>query len=193
MQQRDCILVLGSGVTPDGGLTLIGKSRVEKGVELYKRGYAKRVLFCGKGYWHKNEKVSNKTEACAMRDYGVSLGIPAQHIFLEEESRETIGNAYFAKIFLEKVNWRSFFVVTSNVYLPKTEFAFKKVFGKEFTFDIIPCMTFLDAEELLDRVDSEKEKLMMYKESFSQVNDGDDRSVRKVLATFPWYNQILIA
>ena len=190
MQPKECILVLGSGVTPDGSLTLIGKSRVEKGVEIFKRGYAQRILFCG-GYSYKLQRIPQKSEAKAMQDYAISLGIPKNYTYIEEQSRDTLGNAYFAKIFLEKQNWRSFFVVTSNIYLPKTDYAFRKVFGKEFAFEIIPCLTYLTTEELIDRVDSEKGKMKLYQESLGSISDGDDTGVRKAMSAFPWYTQIL--
>lgn len=190
MQQKDCILVLGSGVHLDGSLTAIGKSRVEKGVALYKKGSAHRMLFCG-SYSYKLTRAPQKTEAQAMRDYALALGIAREHCFLEEKSKDTIGNAYFAKQFLERQNWRSFFVVTSNYHLPKTEYAFKKVFGKEFSFELIPSLTYISPEEILERLDSEKEKIQLYKGLFQDIHDGDDRAVAKALAQLPWYAQLL--
>ena len=190
MQSKNCILVLGSGVTPQGELTLMGKSRVEKGVELYKKGYAQRMLFCG-GYSYILKIKPIRTEARAMQIYARSLGVPEAHIFLEEESKDTLGNAYFSKQFLERQNWTSFFVVTSNYHLPKTEYAFKKVFGKEFHFEIIPALTYLPSDEILQRLDSEKEKLKVYKEYIGNVLDGDDRAIRKALAILPWYAEVL--
>ncbi|MDP3728250.1 MAG: YdcF family protein [bacterium] len=190
MQQKDCILVLGSGVTPRGDLTLIGKSRVEKGVELYKRGAAQRMLFCG-AYSYKVKNIPASTEAQAMRNYACTLGIAREHCFLEEQSKDTIGNGYFAKQFLERQNWRSFFVVTSNYHLPKTEYAFKKVFGNEFSFELVPSLTYLSTDEILERLDSEKEKIHLYKELFKDVLDGDDRAVAKAMTRLPWYAQLL--
>ncbi|HIH14973.1 MAG: hypothetical protein QT08_C0016G0021 [archaeon GW2011_AR17] len=190
MQQKDCILVLGSGVSPDGSITSIGRSRVEKGVELYKKSFAQRMLFCG-AYSYKLTQIPQKTEAQAMRDYALSLGIAKEHCFLEEQSKDTLGNAYFAKQFLERQNWRSFFVVTSNYHLPKTEYAFKKVFGKEFSFDLIPSLTYLSPEEILTRLDSEKEKIHLYKGLLKNILDGDDRAVAKAMTRLPWYAQIL--
>lgn len=190
MQQKDCILVLGSGVTPDGNLTLIGKSRVEKGVELYKKNCASRMLFCGK-YSYRLSQVPKKTEAQAMRDYALTLGVTPSHCYLEEQSKDTLGNAYFAKAFLERQSWKSFFVVTSHYHLPKTEFAFKKVFGKEFSFELIPSLTYLSAEEILERLDSEKEKIALYKKSLENVHDGDERAVAEAMSQLPWYAQLL--
>lgn len=186
MQTKHCIVVLGSGVTPQGELTLMGKSRVEKGVELYKKGYAHRMLFCG-SYSYTLKNIPAKTEAQAMRVYALSLGVAERDIFLEEQSRDTLGNAYFAKQFLEHQNWTSFYVVTSNYHVPKTAYAFHKVFGREFSIDIIPCLTYLSADEVIERVDSEKEKIHMYKELIGDVLDGDDRAVWKKMARLPWY------
>ena len=78
-------------------------------------------------------------------------------------------------------------MVTSNYHIPKTAYAFRKVFGKEFSFEIVPALTYLSPDELLHRLESEKEKLKTYKEHFENILDGDDRAIQKVLATFPWY------
>ena len=190
MQSKYCIVVLGSGVTSQGDLTFMGKSRVEKGVELYKKGYAQRMLFCG-GYSYMLKNPPAKTEAQAMKVYARTLGVAEQHIFLEEQSKDTLGNAYFAKLFLEHQNWTSFYVVTSNYHVPKTAYAFQKVFGKEFSIEIVPCLTYLSAEEVLERLDSEKEKIQLYKQLLADVLDGDDRMIQKKMLELPWYAQLL--
>lgn len=190
MESRDCIVVLGPGVTPDGSLTRLGKSRVETGVALYKKKKATKILFCG-GYSYKLNNVPQKTEAEAMKDYAISLGVPKKKIFLEEYSRDTLGNAFFARVFLEKNDFKSFFIVTSNYHLPKTAYTFKKVFGKEFNFEIIPCLTYLRPDEILDRLDSEREKLQLYKQFLGSIIDGDKQAIQKIMATLPWYAEIL--
>ena len=132
-----------------------------------------------------------KTEAQAMKAYALTLGVAQEHIFLEEQSKDTLGNAYFAKQFLEHQNWTSFSVVTSNYHLPKTAYAFQKIFGKEFSIDIIPCLTYLSADEVLERVDSEKEKMQLYKQVLGDILDGDDRAVKHKMMQLPWYAQLL--
>jgi len=189
MQQKDCIVVLGSGVSAEGNLTPIGKSRVEKAADCYKKRMAARILMCGK-YSYKLQYIPKKTEAQAMKEYAMQLGIPDNHLFLEEQSRETIGNAYFAKRFLEARNWTSIIVITSNLYLPRTQFIFKKVFGKSFSIDIIPSLTYLSPEEIVQRMESEVLKLKSYRE-YDEIRDGDDRGVRAFLSRQPWYAQVL--
>lgn len=184
--QKDCILVIGSGISPEGNLTEIGKSRVQKAVELYNKNIAKRILMSGK-YSHNFNYIPQKTEAEAMKEYAVILGVQESHIFKEESSLDTIGNAYFTKQFMEKMNWRNILLVTSNFHLARTEYLFKKVYGKEFIIDIIPALTFLSTDELLNRFEKEHLFIESLKSKLNEIRDGDDVKVKELMKTFPWY------
>jgi len=186
---KDCILVTGSGVSPEGNLTQIGKSRVQKAVELYNKNIAKRILMSGK-YSHNFSYIPQKTEAQAMKEYAVILGVQESHIFTEEDSLDTIGNAYFTKQFMKKMNWKNIILVTSNFHLARIEYIFKKVYGKDFQIDIIPALTFLSTDELLNRFDREHAFIESLKTKLEQIRDGDDVKIKELMKTFPWYKSI---
>lgn len=187
--QKDCIIVMGSGVSPEGNLTQIGKSRVQKSVELYNKNIAKRILMTGK-YSHNISYIPQKTEAKAMKEYAIILGVSESHIFTEEHSLDTVGNAYFTKQFLEKMNWKNILIVTSNFHLARTEYLFKKVYGKEFIIDIIPSLTFLSTDELLNKIDKEHNFIEQFKSQLEKIRDGDDVKVKELMKTLPWYKII---
>ena len=86
---KDVIIILGGGVEPDGTLPEIPKFRIAKGVGLFKEGVAPRIIVSGNyGFWL--EKEPPRTEAEAMKEYAISLGVPGDSVLKEEMSKEVI-------------------------------------------------------------------------------------------------------
>jgi vancomycin permeability regulator SanA len=88
--ERDVIIVLAGGINPDGSLPNITKYRVEKGVELYKQEVAPFLLMSGSWSFMLNY-IPPITEAKAMGDYAVKLGVPKDRILLEEKFQKSFG------------------------------------------------------------------------------------------------------
>ncbi|MBI5798084.1 YdcF family protein [Candidatus Woesearchaeota archaeon] len=188
--QKDCILILGAGLTASGELTAIGKSRVEKGLDCYKKALASRILLCGGNHARLQIKPP-KTEAQAMFDYLIQEGISIQHLYKEENSQETLGNAFFAKKFLEKQGWKNIIIITSNFHVARTQYLFKKVFGAtEYNIEIIPSLTFLSPEEILQRIESEAEKIQESKRQLSHIENGDSKAIQEIISQLPQYKKL---
>ena len=92
----DAIVALGRGVRADGSLGLIARGRVDRALELFNRGVAPRIIFSGRSSL-MSEGLPIVTEASAMAAYAMSRGLPPSASLVEEESRDTIGNAYFVR------------------------------------------------------------------------------------------------
>lgn len=138
---KDAIIILGCGVRKDGSLTVITQTRVDRGVELFKKGVAPKIVMTGhKDYWSRYTPA--KTEARAMMDYAVSLGVSKRSILLEEKARTTLGNAYFTKKdVLEPRGWKNLAVVTSDFHVPRSDYIFRKVLGRAYTFKMVKVQT----------------------------------------------------
>ena len=80
-QKADVVIVLGGGVHEDGSLPSRARARVRKGVALFRQGRARRLLMSGSHSGHL-EKTPRVTEAQAMKDYAMSLGVPSRSILL---------------------------------------------------------------------------------------------------------------
>ena len=80
---KDVIIVLGGGVNKAGSLPEITKERVLKALDLFKSSAAENVLISG--LWGILELCTHlKTEAEAMKECMVNLGVPENRIFTEE-------------------------------------------------------------------------------------------------------------
>lgn len=181
MLQKDCIIILAAGLLADGSLSEIAQARVQKGVECYQKGMAPRILMTGA--YPRSAALSSSSHSQRMKMYATSLGVPASHIFLEDRSRDTIGMAYFSKQFLDARNWYRVVIITSNFHIPRVHYSFEKVFGGKYRIDIIPSRSYLVQEDFLQRLESEANKMGLYRKLFDRVPDGDDGAIKEVLKT----------
>ena len=78
-----------------GTLPRLAEHRVNRAAELFAWETATRIVFSGR-YSLMVDVIPAVTEARAMAEYSATLGLPRDALFVEEESRDTIGNAYFA-------------------------------------------------------------------------------------------------
>lgn len=137
----DAIIVLGGGINKDGSLPRVVKKRVDRAVELYKKGCASRLIMSGK--WGVNSKITYPcTEAEAMEEYAVLCGARRDDVLVEKKSQDTLGNAYWSKItFLKPAKWNKFVVVTSDFHVKRAKYIFSKVFGPEYRMSFVGVRT----------------------------------------------------
>ena len=105
IEKCDCILVLGShDVTP-----------ARYGIELFKQGYAKHIVFSGGFIQNKPEHgiVFAKTEAEEFADIAREYGVPESAIIVENQSKNTEENLVFTARTLKERGFdcKSFLIV----------------------------------------------------------------------------------
>ncbi|MFH0804681.1 MAG: YdcF family protein [Patescibacteria group bacterium] len=111
-QQTDVIIVLGGGVLTDlRSLPWGVQERVEKGIALYRAGYAPVVVLSGglvRGQTYAESEV--------MHEYATLLGLPAAVIVEENRSLSTRENAENTIALMEQRGWKTATVVTSDFH-----------------------------------------------------------------------------
>lgn len=132
----EAIVVLGGGVErhPEThGLTLnpVSLARVYRAFLLY-REKGLPILVSG-GKLAKNQE---RTEAEVAWETLTNLGVPSKDIILEAHSRTTWENARYSTAILKSLGIRSFYLVTSEVHLPRALFAFRTWYPEA---TIVPC------------------------------------------------------
>lgn len=95
-------------------------ARIEKGVELYKEGWAPILMYSGAA---AEGDVSN---AKAMQNISVKMGVPVSDIIIEEDSKTTLENASFSAKIINEKGFRSIILVTSPYHQRRTFEQFKK-------------------------------------------------------------------
>ena len=100
---RDFLIVLGCGIRKDGTPTPLLKGRLELAEEFYRnqlRETGKKARFIVSGGQGPDEP---RSEAAAMRDHLLSLGIPDEEILTEDRSSDTEENMRFSAALIQPV------------------------------------------------------------------------------------------
>jgi len=177
----DAIVILAHSVNQDGTLPQIPKYRVELGVELLKKGIAKNLIMSGSCGFLVTY-IPSKTEAKAMKEYAISLGVPEKNIFTEEDSKDTIGNAYFTrKNLLEPKKWKDIVVVTSEYHILRARYIFQKILGKDYRFEIVAADSHLTAEEVRQKSIEEEKIMTLAKRGLDGIEDGDMEEITRFM------------
>lgn len=114
----DCILVLGAAVRPDGTPSLMLKDRLNKGISLYQRDVAPKLLLSG------DNGQENYDEVNVMKQYALDHGVPAEDIFLDHAGFSTYESIYRAQ---EIFQVRKMIIVTQEYHLYRALFISKRL------------------------------------------------------------------
>jgi uncharacterized SAM-binding protein YcdF (DUF218 family) len=177
----DAIIVLGRGVRSDGSLGLIARGRVDRALELHEMGVAPRIIFSGRSALMGDDTPA-LTEAAAMAAYASARGLPATAIFLEDESRDTIGNAFFTwQRWLRPNAWQSIRVVTTDYHIPRAAWIFRKVLGAshDVAFSAAPSDKF--AATVGYRAREESDIAAFLAGWLGGIADGDSAAVERLI------------
>jgi len=85
----DALIVPGMPYTDDGGVHIGLKARLVWAVHLYRTGFADRLIMSGAAVY------TPYSEARIMREYAVAMGVPREHIILDERAEHSTENMYF--------------------------------------------------------------------------------------------------
>jgi uncharacterized SAM-binding protein YcdF (DUF218 family) len=123
----EIIVVLGGGMLPDGTPAPATLARGTAAVDLA-RAHPGAAIICSGS--HGVGRKPRRSEAASMADLIVAAGIDRHRIFLEDQSRDTIGNAVLvAERYLGAIPPRRVFVVTSPFHLERSVETFRLVLG----------------------------------------------------------------
>lgn len=121
-QPADVIVVLGSGLRRDSTPGFALTRRSQRAAQLYADGLA-TVIICTGGY----TTGRTRSEADGCREILEANGVPASAIRLEDRSRSTEENAYYARQIMEENGWRDAVLVSDGYHLLRAQW----IFGQE--------------------------------------------------------------
>lgn len=107
---RPVAIVFGAGLTRSGGASAVLRDRIQTAADLYFSGRVQKLLMSG------DNSFEDYNEPAAMRDYALSLGIPAEDIVLDYAGRRTYDTCYRAR---EIFGVREAILVTQSFHMPR--------------------------------------------------------------------------
>lgn len=119
-QKVDAIVVLAGGVGESGKAGQGYEERVIHAVELYRKGYASRMIFSS-GFIYALQ------EADVMKALAVSLGIPPDSVLLEKKARNTYENVLNVREILQHHGWKSILLVSSPYHMRRVSWVIRRV------------------------------------------------------------------
>lgn len=134
----DVAIVLGGFSSYDGTQKMVSfhtaTDRLMAGIKLYKKGNAKKIMIVsGSGSILKPDEK----EALFIEKYLLEIGIPANDLIIESESKNTRENAINTyEILNEKYPNGKFLLITSASHMPRAKRCFNKVALKTTPFSV---------------------------------------------------------
>jgi len=130
-----CVVLGGMSVyhEPTGRIRFTQSAdRILQAVDLYEKGIVKKIVITG-GTGRLVRK--NRPEAIHLKDFLISIGIPAPSVLIDAASRNTYENAVNTKKLLEKNGWgTSVVLVTSGFHIKRAVGCFEKAGIKVYPY-----------------------------------------------------------
>jgi uncharacterized SAM-binding protein YcdF (DUF218 family) len=124
---RELIVVLGGGMQNDGTPAPSTVARAQRAAEVARERPDAAIICSGS---HGVGRRPRRSEAATMAETMVAAGVERARIFLEDRSRDTIGNAvHVADRYLAAIGPRPIYLVTSPFHLERSIETFKLVLG----------------------------------------------------------------
>jgi len=115
---RKVAIVFGAGLWRDGSPSPVLRDRVKTAAELYFSGKIEKILMSG------DNRFQDYNEPGAMRDYALSMGIPADAIVLDFAGRRTYDTCYRAR---EIFQITEAILVTQRFHLPRAVYLCNRI------------------------------------------------------------------
>ncbi|NEQ53048.1 MAG: YdcF family protein [Leptolyngbya sp. SIO3F4] len=138
------IIVLGWYVTPMATCDLVSRRRVEKALQLIAQDKADRIIFSG----GKNAKALGKgsliSEAQAMLDYAINLGLDPSIAYLEEQSTCSWENKRYSEALINQlIDSDRLADRPKQVYVISSDFSLQRLLSifTEPHYEVIPAFT----------------------------------------------------
>jgi uncharacterized SAM-binding protein YcdF (DUF218 family) len=164
---KDAVIILSHRRENNDDLSEECKKRIEKGIKLVLFKKAKNIILCS--------EMATKS----LKDYLEKKGIKKKNIFLQQKSKDTIGEAFFTKrdVLLPN-NWKNIYVISSDYHIRyRATFIFDFVLGVNFNIDYLTIKSdkIKDINVFSDQIRS----LYLFIKLIRGIDPGDDKFLKK--------------
>lgn len=182
-------MVLGGGIDLTGKIPSYVYSRLDKAIELQKRLGCK-ILVSGEYSFLYGKEKPPLTEAFKMEQYLLKEGASKELIIREEQSKDTVGNAYYSKkyIFIPRKE-KEMIVVTSDFQVERVKYIFGKIFGPKYGIIVLGITSELPEGEKEAIWQRQKELLLKTRGFLSIMKDGNHEFLNDRIYKLKFYRE----
>ena len=167
-------VVLGGGFSPSGEPSESTLARAKAAAHLAQKRPDLAIIASGS---HGDGPAPAKSEAAIIVDLIAEAGIPRDRLFLEERSRDTIGNAVeVAARYLSRIEPRPIYLVTSPFHQERALVVFRNVLGFAWQVQAVSAE---DTDDDRKRANSETTFLQETFTFFEGIKPGDMAAIDK--------------
>lgn len=151
----DAVLALGGGVGESGLAGQGYQERVKTAVNLYQKGWVKKIIFSS-GY------VYLMKEAQVMKNLALAMGVPEMDISIEDRGGNTYESiTYFSK-FIQREGLKKVIIVSSPYHMKRTQLLAEKHFPSDVSFLLSPVESSLFFNSLRDHANLQQLKAIFH-------------------------------
>ncbi len=172
------IVVPGAGVEENGSPSEEARKRLKEAKKLHKK-YNAPLLLSGKYSSLRNKgDIPKKTEARSMYEHLLKEGVKKENMLLEENSQDTVMKAFYTKTkYFLPLKETEGVVITSDLYLQRTQYIFEKVFGESFKLHYMGIPTSLPCPVKGEIKKKQAGLTERVQESLHDIENGDHEEV----------------
>eukprot|EP00286_Rhodomonas_abbreviata_P023497 CAMPEP_0181308734 /NCGR_PEP_ID=MMETSP1101-20121128/11632_1 /TAXON_ID=46948 /ORGANISM="Rhodomonas abbreviata, Strain Caron Lab Isolate" /LENGTH=435 /DNA_ID=CAMNT_0023415159 /DNA_START=3 /DNA_END=1310 /DNA_ORIENTATION=+ len=130
------LVVLGQSLNPSGTSPSSLLARVQTAFDEWKKNPGCHLILCG-----GDPVQTGQSEARTMMNCLLELGMDRKAIFLEEQSTNTLQNAFYSYTLLRKLEVSRVIVITSDFHLPRAKYMFEATFKALADANHGPCFS----------------------------------------------------
>lgn len=180
---KTVILVLSNLMDDRGQLNHESELRARKAAKLF---YQKKADFIITTGWAYRNDVKKSIAYAFFEHLTYHFNIPKEKFFVDENSRDTVGDAIFTRLNIcipHRVD--RLYVVTGSAHYKRASEIFNFVYGDSLALKMIPS----DDNDFNILSDAEINSLKRFRETFKNVLPGDLLKIYGTLQTLhPYYN-----
>ncbi len=184
-KDKNAILVLSHLMNKDCKLDDETSLRLYKAQKIFKKIKFDYLITSG---W-KHQKSCNVSIAKAVKNELIQkYKIDKNKIIIEENSRDTVGDAIFVKFnVILPLDIKSLFIVTSNYHLKRTKQIFNFFFKNKINLNVIGIK--FDKLNLESQFIKENNSQEAFNKTFKNADPDNKQEIFKILSTkHPYYN-----
>ncbi len=123
IEDVEVIVVLGNKVNEDGTLSKRLKSRLDKAIKIYEKGFADKIIVSG------GLGKEGFLEGDVMQEYLISKKIPEENIIVDNKGN----NTYLTARNVKKLRYEKVLIVTNYYHIIRTEMIFENMGMKVYS------------------------------------------------------------